>query len=294
MSGASGLLGSALRRVLLQRATEVLQLVRREPGGREELRWDPAAASPIPQIHRLEGVDAAIHLSGANLAARRWTRRYLGEVTASRVDSTRALATALAGLKTPPQSLLVASAIGIYGNRGEEVLDEDSSRGAGFLADLCAAWEAAAAPARAAGMRVVHLRLGVVLDRDGGALRHMLPIFRLGLGGRLGSGSQWMSWISLPDAVASTLFVLDRPALTGAINLTSPMPVRNAEFTRALARALHRPAAIPAPAFALRIALGRMADEALLSSTRAIPRKLLDAGFRFAHPSLDDALAPGR
>jgi len=283
------MLGQALLGALMQRRA-VIQLVRREPAGGEELRWDPASPAPLPRPQALEGLDAAIHLSGANLAARRWTTHYLREITASRVDSTRALAKALAGLKKRPRSLLVASAVGVYGDRGDELLDENSAPGTGFLADLCGAWEAATAPAVEAGIRVALLRFGVVLDRRTGALVRMLPLFRLGLGGRLGSGKQWMSWISLPDLVAAVQFILDAPSLSGAINVTSPQPVTNAEFTRSLARCLHRPAVLPAPAFALRIALGRMADEALLSSTRALPRKLMEAGFRFAHPSIDDAL----
>jgi hypothetical protein len=291
ISGASGMLGSALRAALVQRKGNLIQLVRREPASREELRWDPAASSPIAQPQALEGVDAAIHLSGANLAARRWTPDYLREVTASRVDSTRALAAALASLRRPPRSMLVASAVGIYGHRGDEVLDENSEPGSGLLADLCRAWEAAAAPAEQAGIRVAHLRFGVVLDRRAGALAQMLPIFRLGLGGRLGSGDQWMSWISLRDLVAATLFVLDIPSLQGAVNLTSPGPVTNAEFTRVLGRQLRKPAVFPVPGFALRIAFGRMADEALLSSTRAVPRRLLDEGFQFAHTSIEGALA---
>jgi len=291
ISGASGMVGSALRDALLRRGEELVQLVRRAPKSREELEWDPAAPSPIAEARRLEGVDAAIHLSGANLAARRWTPEYLREVTASRVDSTRALAAALARLRPPPRSMLVASAVGIYGNRGNELLYESSEPGSGLLADLCHAWESATATAEEAGIRVVHLRFGVVLDRHAGALAQMLPIFRLGLGGRLGSGKQWMSWISLRDVIGAMLFVLDSESLSGAVNLTSPEPVTNTEFTRALGRQLRRPAVLPAPALALRIALGRMADEALLTSTRAVPRKLLDAGFRFAHASVEEALA---
>jgi len=291
ISGASGMLGSALRGALTQRGAEVIQLVRREPASSGELRWDPNAPVPIQQAQTLEGMDAAIHLSGANLAAHRWTPQYLAEVTASRVESTWGLARALAGLREPPRSFLAASAVGIYGNRKDEVVDESSGPGSGILADLCRAWEAAAAPAVEAGMRIAHLRFGVVLASRSGALAQMLPIFRLGVGGRLGSGKQWMSWISLPDVVAGTMCVLDTPSLAGAINLTSPQPVTNAEFTRALSRTLNRPAVFPVPPFALRIAFGRMADEALLSSTRVIPRKLLEAGFQFAHASIDDALA---
>ncbi|MGB7549276.1 MAG: TIGR01777 family oxidoreductase, partial [Terracidiphilus sp.] len=206
-------------------------------------------------------------------------------------DSTRALTTLLAGLRRPPRALLVASAVGIYGDRGNELLDESSAPGTGFLADLCRQWEAAAEPAVEAGIRVVHLRFGVVLGPGSGALAQMLPLFRLGLGGALGSGRQWMSWISLADAIAAILFALETPALAGPVNLTAPHPVTNAEFTRALARQLRRPAFLPAPAFALRLALGQMADEALLASTRAVPGRLMEAGFRFAHPTVSEALA---
>ena len=284
------MLGTALRMGLVNRGDRIIQLVRGIAANETELRWDPGSAAPIVQPHLLEGVDGAIHLSGANLATRRWTQAFLDEVTKSRVGSTRALATVLAGLKKPPRSLLVASAVGIYGNRAEEVLDENSRPGEGFLADLCQKWEAAARPAVEAGIRVVYLRFGVVLDRSSGALAKMLPLFRLGLGGRLGSGKQWISWIGLPDLVRSVLFVLDTPDMTGPVNLTSPQPVTNAEFTRALARTLHRPAVFPAPAIGLRIGLGRMADEALLSSICAVPKKLLEHGFRFAYPEIDEAV----
>jgi uncharacterized protein len=290
LSGASGTVGSALRAELDSRQARVTQLVRRIPQTEAELQWNPAGPIPIADKGPIEGLDAAIHLSGANLSARRWTAAYRREMAASRVDSTRALATLLAGLRRPPRALLVASAIGIYGNRGNEVLDESSAPGTGLLADLCREWEAAAAPAAAAGIRVVHLRFGVVLAPGAGALGMMLPIFRLGLGGRLGSGKQWMSWISLTDLVAAVLFLLESPSVDGAVNLASPEPVTNAIFTRSLARLLNRPAVLPVPAFALRLALGPMADEALLSSARVPPRRLLDAGFRFAQPSIEEAL----
>ena len=188
-------------------------------------------------------------------------------------------------------ALVVASAVGIYGDRGDEVVNESSAPGGGFLADLCGQWEEAARPAKNAGIRVVHARFGVVLGRGPGALGKMLPVFRAGLGGRLGSGKQWMSWVSLEDVVAAIEFVLETPALVGPVNVTSPHPATNAEFTRALARQLHRPAMLPAPAFALRLALGEMADEALLASTRAVPAKLMGAGFEFARPTIEAALA---
>jgi uncharacterized protein (TIGR01777 family) len=283
------MLGSALRRALAARSLPVLQLLRRSPSAPGEIEWNPASATPIAGIEALEGISASIHLSGANVAGHRWTAAYKREMTASRVGSTGALAKALARLIRPPQTMLVASAVGIYGDRGNEMLDESSAPGKGFLAGLCEEWEAAAQPAVSAGIRVVNLRFGVVLGREG-ALAQMVPLFRLGLGGKLGSGRQWMSWISLDDAVAAILFALDTPSLSGPVNLTAPNPVTNAEFTRELARQLHRPALLPAPALALRLALGEMADEALLASARVLPAKLTAAGFQFTHPTLQQAL----
>ena len=250
--------------------------------------WDPALTPPVDPL-ALEGFTAAIHLSGANLAARRWTPAYKREMIQSRVQSTHALATTLAGLRHPPQMLLVASATGIYGNRGPELLDETSLPGSGFVADLCRQWEAASQPAVDAGIRVLHLRFGVVLG-PGGALARLLPIFRLGLGGQLGNGRQFMSWISLHDALAAIFFLLDAPPITGPFNFTAPNPVTNAQFTRALAAQLHRPALLTVPAFALRLALGEMASEVLLSGARAYPARLAAAGFHFTHASLVHAL----
>jgi uncharacterized protein len=285
------MLGTSVRQALSVHAIDAVQLVRREAVGPNELRWNPAAAQPIADIEPLEGLDAAIHLSGANVAAHRWTSAYKREIWASRVDSTGALATALAGLRRPPRVLLAASATGVYGDRRDEILDERAGPGKGFLAELCREWEAATRSAAEAGIRVVHLRFGVVLGPGNGALGKMLPLFRMGLGGRLGSGRQWMSWVELEDAVAAILFALDTAALAGPVNVTAPEPVTNAEFTRAISRAVHRPAILPAPEFALRLALGEMADEALLASARAVPARLIGAGFRFANPSIDEALA---
>jgi uncharacterized protein (TIGR01777 family) len=285
------MLGTAVRKALSARDSGVLQLVRRVPVAAGEVKWDPAASVAISDSGLLEGLTAAIHLSGASVAAHRWTPAYKREMWLSRVESTRALAVALAGLRQPPQTLLIASAVGFYGSRGDEVLDETSRHGAGFMADLCQEWETAARPAAEAGIRVVNLRFGVVLGMEGGALPRLIPLFRLGLGGRLGSGRQWMSWISLRDAVAAILFAMDTPLPEGAVNLTAPQPVTNAEFTRALARAVRRPAALPAPAFALRVFLGEMAREALLASQRVVPAKLTSAGFQFAHPTVNEAIA---
>ncbi|HUD15104.1 MAG TPA: TIGR01777 family oxidoreductase [Terracidiphilus sp.] len=291
LSGGSGMLGSAVRQALADRGAGVLQLVRRDPVEAGQVRWIPGASTPVSDPEPLEGLAAAIHLSGASVAAHRWTSAWKREMWLSRVESTRALASTLAALRQPPKTLMVASATGIYGNRGDELLDESSAPGSGFLADLCREWEAAARPAVEAGIRVVHLRFGVVLGPGAGALAKMLPLFRLGLGGRLGSGRQWMSWISLADAGSAILFSMDTPSLAGPLNLIAPQPVTNAEFTRALGKAVHRPAVLPAPAFALRLALGAMANEALLASARVVPAKLGDAGFQFIHPTVDRALA---
>lgn len=290
LSGASGLLGSALAAALQREGRRTLRLVRRVAAGGDEVEWNPGALHAVKDAGRLEGVSAAIHLSGANVAARRWDAAFRREMVSSRVASTEALARTLAGLRTPPRVLLAASAIGIYGDRSDEVLTEASPVGSGFFAELCHMWEEAAEPAAKAGIRVVHLRLGVVLAR-GGALARMAPIFRLGLGGKLGSGRQWMSWISLEDAVAAALFTLEHENLAGPFNVTSPNPATNAEFTRALAKVVHRPAVFPAPAFALRLAFGQMADEALLASARVLPARLQHAGFGFCHPELSGALA---
>lgn len=289
LSGASGMLGTALSGSLAAEF-ETLHLVRRPPKSSTEIEWHPEALHAFAQTEPLENLTAAIHLSGANLAGRRWTAAYKRELIESRSGSTRALAQTLAELKQPPQGLLVASGAGIYGNRGDELLDESSAPGTGFLADLCGAWEEAAQPAAVAGIRVVHLRCGVVLTRTGGALAKMLPIFRLGLGGPLGNGRQWMSWIALADLIAAVRLLLRDTALSGPINIVAPEPVTNAEFTRAIGRAVNRPAILPAPAFALRLALGEMADEALLASARVLPKRLLDAGFRFRYPEIDEAL----
>ena len=290
LSGASGMLGEALRRTLSEKGIPTLQLLRRAAASEGQLQWNPDANPPIKDPAPLEGAAAAIHLSGSSLAAHRWTQAYKHELTTSRVDSTNRLAKVLAALRQPPKTFLVASAIGFYGDRGDELLDETSAPGTGFLADVCRQWESAAAPAVQAGIRVVHLRFGVVLGHGKGALQQMLPPFRLGLGAKLGSGRQWMSWVGLADVVAAILFTLENSELSGPLNVTAPNPVTNAEFTRALASQLHRPAFLSVPAFALRAMFGEMADEALLASARAKPAKLQAAGFQFGLPTIDVAL----
>ena len=277
LSGASGMIGAALCNGLDTAGYSILRLVRRRPASAKELQWDPSAVPALPDAGPLEGATAVIHLSGANIAEGRWTAKRRRELWESRIVSTRALAETLAGLERRPEALLVASATGFYGNRGEQLLDENSLSGQGFLAGMCREWEAAAEPARRAGIRLVHLRTGIVLAPGQGALARMTPLFRLGLGGPLGTGSQWQSWISLPDLVAAILFVLENPTISGPVNLTAPNPVTNMQFTRALARQLKRPAWLPAPAFALRLAFGQMADEALLASARVYPSRLTGA-----------------
>ncbi len=290
LSGASGMLGTALHRALAERKIQTLQLLRRVPTAEGQLQWNPGSDRPIESPAPLEAAAAAIHLSGASVAAHRWTDAYRRELGASRVGSTYKLATLLAALHKPPKTFVVASAIGIYGNRRDEVLTESSPPGSGFLADLCRQWEAAAEPAIQAGIRVVHMRFGVVLGPGPGALQQMLPPFRVGMGARLGSGRQWMSWVGLADAIRAILFALERADLSGPLNTTAPNPVTNDVFTHALGQQLHRPAFLAVPAFAVRILFGQMADEALLASARVQPEKLLTSGFQFSQPKIEEAL----
>jgi len=281
MSGGSGLIGSAFRRAAEKDGTGVTVLVRRHRLVRAgAVYWNPAKDEAAVHPMALEGYEALVHLNGASVA-RRWTEDYQKEIVASRVRSTEALCRSLRGVRQRPRVLLCASAVGIYGDRGDEVLVEENAAGRGFLAETCVAWEAAARAACELGIRVVHLRFGVVLSRKGGALGRMLPVFRWGLGGRLGSGGQWMSWISVRDAVRAMVFLMEREDLAGAFNLTAPNPVTNAEFSKALAGAVHRPAVWPAPAGLLQAVFGEMAGETLLASQRALPQRLLQAGFRF-------------
>jgi uncharacterized protein len=291
LTGSSGLIGPSLIRSLEAKRISTLilhrQTAKADPGGQV---WDPYAAEPLSHPEALEGITAAVHLSGANLAARRWSPSYKQELAASRITTTRTLAKVLARLKSKPAVLVCASAVGIYGDRGDDLLTEASSPGTGFLADLCRAWEEAAQPAIEAGIRVVHIRFGVALSPHGGALAQMLPIFRAGLGGRLGSGKQWISWVAFPDAIRAIEFALQTKSLSGPLNLAAPNPVTNLELTHTLAHILHRPAVLPAPAFALRLAFGEMADATILASVRAIPARLGAAGFVFEYPELEAGL----
>ncbi len=289
VTGSSGLIGTALTGALRQDGHEVIPLVRRPPGP-GEIRWDPQAADGGLAPGALEGVDAVVHLSGAPIAGGRWTAARKQKLRASRVQSTEALVTALAAAKSPPRVLLSGSAVGWYGDTGERAVDETAPAGTGFLADLVRDWESAARPARDAGVRVVNLRSGVVLSRQGGMLGLLTPLFRLGLGARMGSGRQFLSWISLTDHVAAVRFLLGQAGIDGPVNLTAPAPVTNAVFTAALARALHRPALLWVPAPALQLGAGEMSSE-LLGSTRALPRRLTEAGFAFRYPAIAAALA---
>lgn len=264
----------------------VVRLVRREPAGADEIAWNPAEGSI--DAAALAGVDAFVNLSGANIG-RRWNEDRKVEILESRVQATALLARTAATLDPRPAALVSSGGVGIYGDRGDEVLTEESELGTGFLADVGRAWEAAAEPAREAGIRVVSFRQGIVLTRRGGALGRMVTPFRLGLGGRVGSGRQWWSWIALDDSIAGFRYALESD-LAGRVNLASPNPVPNAQFVKALGRAVHRPAVLPAPAFALKAAFGEMAEEALLQGQRVLPARLLDAGFAFAYPDLDSAL----
>jgi len=289
VTGASGLVGRALTRALEATGRGVHPLVRRPPRpDTREIRWDPETGEV--DTESLRGFSAVVHLAGENIASGRWTPRRREVIRRSRVEGTRALAEALARMKAPPRTLLCASAVGYYGHRGDEVCTEESPPGEGFLPEVCAAWEAAADPAREAGIRVVHARIGVVLSREGGALPRMLPPFRLGLGGPVGSGKQWMSWIALDDLTALIEHCLDDPSLAGPVNAVAPHPAINREFAKTLGRVLRRPAVLPLPAFAVRLLLGEMGRDLLLASARAVPEAALRAGFAFRFPRLEYAL----
>ena len=289
ISGSTGLIGSALAASLTRRGDRVVRLVRRGPRpGQAEVPWDPAVGELDPT--RLEGLDAVVHLAGENIATGRWTARKKARIRSSRVEGTRLLATALACVARPPKVLVTASGVNYYGDRADETLDEESGPGRGFLADVCRGWEAAAAPAANGGIRVVTLRMGMVLAAKGGALAKMLTPFRFGLGGRIGSGRQYVSWIALDDLLAVFLHVLAKETLAGPVNATAPNPATNAELARALGSVLHRPAFLRLPAVLARLMFGEMADDLLLASIRAVPKKLLASGFAFQYPDLRSAL----
>ena len=289
VSGSSGLIGAALCKRLDAEGYLVRRIVRqREKAGPQDIYWDQQLGTL--DATALEWVDAVFHLAGENIAQRRWSPEQKERLRASRVDSAQMLARTLAALDKPPQALICASAIGYYGDRGDEVLTEESGAGSGFLAELVVDWEAACTPASAAGIRVANTRFGVVLSSEGGALKQLIPPFKLGLGGRLGSGKQYFSWVHLEDLLRALEFVLRDTRLRGPVNVTSPNPVTNEEFTRTLAHALGRPVGLPVPSAALRMALGEIANE-LTGSCRVLPAKLTAAGFEFRYDDLEAALA---
>lgn len=290
ITGSSGLIGRALAASLRDEGHRVLPVVRSAGADTDAVRWDPAAGTI--DAAGLEGLDAVVHLAGEGIAAGPWTAKQRERIHTSRSQGTSLLARTLAGLDHPPATLVSASAIGYYGDRGDEILSEDAAPGHDFLADICTAWEAATAPAADAGIRVAHVRTGIVLDATGGALAKQLPIFKLGLGGKAGTGRQWMSWITLDDEVRALRFAIDTPTVEGPLNLTAPGPVTNAEFTKALGRALHRPTALTIPRFVRHapLGIGDLVGSLLFTSARVVPTALAAAGFSFQHPALDGAL----
>jgi len=284
VTGASGMLGTALIPALRGEGHEVVRIGR---GPDAEVRWNPAAG--LIDAAACVGIEAFVHLAGANVG-RRWTPARRREIRDSRIAGTTLIARTAAGLAPQPHVLVCASAVGVYGNSGDAVCDESTPPGHDFLADVVRAWESSAEAARAAGIRTVHLRFGVILSRHGGALGRLLPVFRLGVGGCVGNGRQWMSWVSADDAVGIVRFALEHRELTGVVNATAPSPVTNAEFTTTLAHVVHRPALFPVPALALTLVLGEMAQATLLASQRVMPRRLLSAGYEFRQATLEPAL----
>lgn len=288
VSGSSGQVGRRLLPLLRASGHTVRRLVRREPKSADESFWDPAAGKLDPAA--LDGVDAVVNLAGDNIGEGRWTAAKKQRILESRTQTAGLLARMIGGLDHRPGVLVSASAVGIYGHRGDEELTESSEHGRGFLVDVCEQWEEMTIPARAAGTRVVNLRFGIILDTDGGALSKMLLPFKLGVGGVMGSGKQYWSWLTTDEAARIILFALTNESLSGPVNAVSPHPVTNAEFTKALARTLHRPAFLPMPAFAAKLALGEMANDLILASARVLPRKLESAGYQFLNPEIQGAL----
>lgn len=288
VSGSHGLVGTALTKSLETQGHDVFSLVRYLPRSQSEIEWNPDRYSIA--VARLEGFDAVVHLAGESIAEGRWTEEKKRRIRESRVKGTKLLSDALANLEHPPKSLICASAIGYYGDRGDELLTEESAPGNDFLANVCIEWEQATQQAVERGIRVVNARFGIILSKDGGALAKMLTPFQLGIGGRVGSGKQWMSWIALDDVVGAIEYALANESLRGPVNYVAPNPVRNSEFTKALGKVLSRPTLFPIPEFGVRLAFGEMADALLLSSQRVEPQRLNKAGFQFQFTQLESAL----
>ena len=288
ISGSSGLVGKALAKSLTNDGHEVLRLVRRKPATAAEIEWHPNQGGL--DAERLQGIDAVVHLAGESIASGRWTDEKKRAIRESRVKGTSLLAESLAQASTPPSVFISASAIGYYGNRGDELLTETSRPGDDFLAGVCIEWENATKPAVENGIRTVNARFGIILDENEGALAKMLTPFRMGIGGRVGDGRQWMSWVALDDVVNAAKFLITDTSTRGPVNFVSPNPVTNAEFTKTLGRVLSRPTFFPVPEFAARLAFGEMADALLLASQRVKPAVLEEKGFKFGWPTLESAL----
>jgi uncharacterized protein len=288
ITGASGLIGSELASFLIKQKHHVIRLVRKPQAAADEVRWDPAAG--VLDAEPLEGLDAVVHLAGENISGGRWTAEKKRRIRESRIQGTRFLSQSLSRLFDPPKVLVSVSAVGYYGDHGEEILDEESNKGSGFLAEVCSEWEHATAQAVIRGIRVVTPRLGMVLSATGGALAQMLPVFRLGIGGRIGNGSQYLSWITLEDVAGILDHAIRNESLHGPVNAVTPNPVTNREFASTLGRVLSKPAIFALPAFAARLAFGKMADEVLLASARVLPMQLKQTGYEFRYPELEGAL----
>lgn len=286
IAGASGFLGDALARYLTSQGHAVRR-IGRASSRNAEFHWDLAAGRLDPTA--LDGADAVVNFAGATIA-QRWTADHKRAILSSRVRSTEVLSKTMSAVRSPPRVFLSTSAIGIYGSRGDEALDETSTAGGGFLANVVQQWENAAAPAKDAGVRLVHPRMGLVMHPDGGALAKLIPVFNIGGGGKIAKGTQWMSWIGMHDALRALLFLMSTESLSGAVNVTAPNPVTNAEFSDTLGAVIHRPAIATVPEFAIKLMFGEMGEETLLSGQRVLPRRLLDAGFPFDFPDLAAAL----
>ncbi|MFZ0061594.1 MAG: TIGR01777 family oxidoreductase [Pyrinomonadaceae bacterium] len=288
ISGSHGLVGKALSKALAAEGHDIYSLVRYAPHTEKEIEWSPDRYSIA--ISRIEGFDAVYHLAGESIASGRWNEEKKRKIRESRTKGTKLLSDALANLSQPPKTLISASAIGYYGDRGDELLTETSPPGKDFLADVCVEWEKATEHARAKGVRVVNTRFGIILDKEGGALAKMLTPFRMGIGGRIGAGKQWMSWIALDDVIGALQFVLSNETLNSPVNFVGPNPVTNAEFTKTLGNVLSRPTLFPIPEFGVRLAFGEMADALLLSSQRVEPSSLKQSGYEFRYAKLESAL----
>ena len=289
ITGASGLVGGKLIPVLEAKGHEIFRLSRGKPKNANDIQWDAYEGFEKDEFAKLEGIDAVVHLAGENVAGGSWTDERKKRIKDSRVVGTRTLIDALKRLENPPKVVVSASAIGFYGNRGDEILTEESETGEGFFPEVCREWEAEGEKAREFGARVVFPRIGVVLSKDGGALEKMLTPFKFGVGGTVGSGDQWMSWVAIDDLVKMILFAVENEEFEGAFNATAPNPVQNEEFTNTLGKVIKRPTILPVPSFGIKLLFGEMGETLLLEGARILPKKLQDAGFEFEYPDLTSA-----